>query len=212
MDVATAKRILEQALAGQMQDDWQVYRAKRSYLTGEAAISCGIVLFLLSLIAVGIAVTITTPGGFPPDVSIKILFGALLVLIVGTSVGFGWRAVIFWQSIRTVKQQLLVITPIGFVARNGLRRRQTVVVAYERLEAVALVVQHSRYASTILLDFTVRPTTTDGVAYHLPWKVDPRFGTVTEIAQAIIAGQARYAAAHPVATAPRGEDAGVTSA
>jgi len=205
MDMATAMRILEQAQAGQTQDDWLVYTVKQSYFIGEAALYIFIGFFLVIVGGVVISVLFipsTAMSGSDGDSSPIFAVGFAVLLCGAVGIGFLAVAGAKLNSLRSVKWQALVITPQGFVACIGLRDWQTFVIAYERLESIAMTVAHSKYASAITLRMVVKPADANTAGYVTSWRVDPRFGADAAIAQALIAGQARYAATHAAVAMP----------
>lgn len=197
MNTIEAKRILEQALAGQAQDDWQVYRAKRSYLIRD-----GVAWLVLAILTLGgLAILLTWFYSQPvlvdemgPFWSVIIGCPVFMVLIIGLICVS--QVVARFGSLRSVDQQSLVITADGFVAREGLRDKDFFQMGFGKLESISMKTDSNNHS--IRLEMTLKPIIRNTTVQRRTWSVDQRFGDPASVSLAIIAAQARYAAEHPV--------------
>ncbi len=113
-----------------------------------------------------------------------LMFAVVAALFVG-------RAVRMIQASRTADTQLLVLMPNGFIARTP---DKVVSIRYADIATISMHVTHSKYDTFIRLHMVFRPARAQNGLGYMDWQVDPRFGPKDEIAQAIIAGHARWQA------------------
>ena len=199
MAVFDAERALALADEGRSGEVGPLYRADANYLREDGCVRsfASLVCVALTLVLVVIVADIVAQPLGSGYVDFSVI--AILVLATLLGVGLSWyfiaRAVAPFRSIGSVKTQILLLTPEGFVARTGTQPRDIFAVSYAEIARITMSTAHTRYESFLYLDLTYRTPQADGLTVRR-WRVDPRFGKVDEIAQAIIEGHLRFSLAH----------------
>lgn len=178
--------VLAQAQSGSVPPEWRLLRANRTYFYQSAVV--GFVIAILAVAAaaylfvtgtvVGYAVVNDSTAGFWQIVDVVVL---LLFLVGGIA-----YAVQRLSSLGSVEQQMLVITPEGFVMRTGPAEKNVRQVSFSAVKALKTSIQ----SGTVYI--VVQPMSS---AKSVKVELDKRFGKPKAVATQIAGMYAQYATA-----------------
>lgn len=178
--------VLTQAQTGSVPSEWRVLRANRTYFYQSAAL--GFVVAILAVVAaaylfvtgtvVGYAVVNGNTAGFWQIVD----FVALLLFLVG-GIAYGTQRL---RALGSVEQQMLVITPEGFVMRTGAAEKNVRQVSFSAVKALHTSIQNG----TVYL--VVQPMS-GGKSVKV--ELDKRFGKPKTVATQIAGMYAQFSTA-----------------
>jgi hypothetical protein len=182
--------VLDQVKHQPVPANWKVFHAQAGYF-GENIAAYLLLAFLLSFVVAASAFALlsvpTSLPNFSPLLLIAGVFGAV-------TIGLVWLATRQFRSLRTVKVQVLVVTPEGFLACTGGRPQDTFAVAFADLDIISLKVLHARYETAFYLQLIYKQH------WHprrYDWRIPPQFRTLDVIAQTIVENHTHYTLEHP---------------
>lgn len=174
-----ANAVLEQARMGTAPSTWQVLRANRSYFMQQVIIGVVLVIAAIAaaiyLLATGTVVGYGVSDTTSSNVLLVWLVIDMVVLLVIVITGIV-MAVRHLGQMGSANQQMMVLTPDGFVRSLGAGDKQTTTYEYSAIADMKLSVQ----SGSVYLLIRRRA---DGK--QLKVQVDGRFGKPKQIAQEI---------------------------
>lgn len=194
--MVNANAVVEQVRMGTAPADWQVLRANRSFFVQQAILGA-----LLTIAAIAAAIYLLMSGtvvGYglndqtPDNVLTVWLIIDMVVLLALVITGIV-LAIRHLSQMGPAAEQMLVLTPEGFVRRLGAGDKQTSTFDYSAISGMKTSVQ----SGTVYLLIQRRA---DGKVLKV--KMDGRFGKPKQVAQEITGAFASSAAAR--ARAPQG--------
>ena len=172
-------------------DNWTIFPAEAGYFGGN------IFQFLFGAsflaIVIGVCTVLVIQNG-PYSFSDLWLMLAFLGAFGAGTIVLIWLAIRQFRELRTVKEQVLIITPEGFMVRSGGKPQNMFAVAFADLDAISLNVQHYRYWNKYFLQLGYNE---NWYPRRYAWRIPPQFRALDVIAQTIIESHARYTLEHP---------------
>ena len=191
-----ANAVLEQVRSGMAPNTWQVLRANRSYFVQQVVIGVVLVIAAIAgavyLLATGTVVGYGLNDQTANNVLLVWLVIDMVVLLAVVIVGIV-MAVRHLAQMGSASEQLLVLTPEGFVRRLGPGNNQTTTYDFSAIAGMKLTVQNG--AVSLLIQRRA-----DGKQLRV--QLDGRFGKPKPIAQQITGAYASSVAVQ--ARAPQG--------
>lgn len=187
--MVNANAVLEQARMGTAPADWQVLRANRSFFVQQTIV--GVVLAIAAIAAAIYLLATGTVVGYgvndqTPDSVLSVwLIIDMIVLLVIVVIG-GVMAIGHVRQMGAAGEQLLVLTPEGFVRYMGAGEKRTTTYDFSAIAGMKMSVQ----SGTVYLLVQRRA---DGKQLKVPF--DGRFGKPKQIVQQITGAFASYASA-----------------
>jgi hypothetical protein len=197
-----ANTIVTQVRAGTGPASWQVLRPQPSYFM-QGAIG-GVVLLVAAVAAAAYLLLSGTVVGYglgnqTPEGVLTFWLIADLVVLVILAVGGIALLIGRLRAMGTMDEQLLVLTPEGYLMRTGAGDKQTALVDFQRIAPVQMAISNG----TVYLLCQQRNT-----GRTIKQEVDSRFGKPKIVAQQILALSGQFAHAHPPSAGLAGASGG----
>jgi hypothetical protein len=182
--------VLDQVKHQAVPENWRVFHAQAGYFAWNITVYLVAAFVPATTISASAFLFVTDRASALRDLWFLITFGGALG---GAVIVLVWLAIRQIRWLRTVKEQVLVVTPDGFMAHTGGNLQNIFAVAFADLEALSLTVQPGRNGSRIFLHLSYNQN------WHprwYNWKIPPQYLALDVIAQTIIEAHIRYRLEH----------------
>jgi hypothetical protein len=184
-----AEAVVQQVKGGAAPADWQVLPAKSSFFVWSAV--GGIVITFLAVVAAGYLFLTGTIVGIgvndqTPDNVAFVWFIVDMVVLAAAAIGGIVFAILRARDLGSVSEQMLILTPDGYVKRVGAGPKGTFSATYANIARLTPAVRNGAQ----YLDVVTR----DGK--HTSVALDGRFGNAKKLARQIAGQHAHYVATH----------------
>lgn len=182
--------IVHQALQGSAQPNWRVFPAKLSHFLGSIAgyaigalLLLGVIAYLAANpdVAFSLGSSSDTPNVIQFWRNIDFVVAGVMTLACIALLGLSVR------GLSTVKHQVLVLLPEGFVMQKGAEKKTMTVIEFGAISGIATSVSNGNWS-------LVMPRTNGKGAVKLD--LDGRFGSPKQIAKTLEEARSQYAIAN----------------
>jgi hypothetical protein len=175
---------------------WTVFHAQPGYVWQNVLFNLVVVVIVVEGASVIVFLGIAIASALMSTPPLPYVVACLLIPagIAGTLVTYLVRiSILQIRTVGKIKDQVVVVTPEGFVAYAGDKPQDTVAVDFADLDTISQTVLPTRSENMFYLRLVYKKT---AQPKSLDWRIPPQFPSLDVIAQTIIEAHLRYTLEH----------------